>query len=357
MTDRAAASEETYGHLPDGREVKCFNLTNSMGLRARIMEYGAILISLEVPDREGRIADLTHGFETLDDWMNKNDPCFGASVGRFANRIAKGRFSLDGTSYELATNNQPGGIACHLHGGLEGFQKKLWKGRLLDDHSVELTLISADGEEGYPGTLRSAITYTLSDDNELIWEARATTDAPTVLNLVHHSYWNLSGDPRSSIDDHQLTLHASRYLPTKADLIPTGELAEVAGTPMDFTRARAIGESIAEDYEAIRFGNGYDHCWVLDETGATKVAARLSDPKTGRVMEILTNQPGIQFYSASFLDGSVAGKNGVAYAARSALCLETQNFPDAANQQHFPSPILRPGETYRHLMIHRFSTV
>jgi len=359
MTEPADAHSDLYGTLPDDREVKIFTLTNRHGVRAKVMEYGAILVSLEAPDTHGNLKDLTHGFDTLEPWVKKNTPYFGATVGRYGNRIAHGHFSLDGTTYKLATNSEPGGVPCALHGGIEGFHKKLWKGTRIDAQSVEFTYTSADGEEGYPGNLQVSVTYSLNDDNELKWEARAITDTPTVLNLVHHSYWNLSGEPTTSILDHELTLNALHYLPTDKGLIPTGDIAEVKGTPLDFTRPRMIGESIDEDFEALRFGGGYDHCWVLDspKDATIQLAARLVDPKSGRVMEVLTNQPGVQFYAGNFLNGCIEGKGGVAYAKRSALCIETQNFPDAPNQPDFPSPVLRPGVTYKHVMIHRFSTL
>jgi len=362
MTEPPAATQEIFGKLPDGREVQLFTLTNSKGVRARIMEYGAILVSLEAPDANGKVADVTHGFDTLEEWVQKNSPFFGSTVGRFGNRIAHGRFTLDGKTYELVTNNSPGGSPCHLHGGKVGFNKVLWQGKLIDDQTVELSYTSKDGEEGYPGNLQVTVTYSLNEDNELMWEATATTDAPTVLNLVHHTYWNLSGDPTTTILDHELTLNAPAYLPTNPGLIPTGEIAPVKDTPMDFTTPKAIGERIDADFEALKFGGGYDHCWVLD-TGRgdpakmVRLAARLVDPKSGRVMEVLTDQPAVQFYAGNFLDGKVTGKSGVAYQRRSALCLETENFPDAPNQANFPSCVLRPGETYKHVMIHRFSTV
>ncbi len=353
---QASPSQQVYGTLPDGREVKLFTLTNKNGVTAKVMEYGAILVSLEAPDANGKIEDVTHGFDTLDEWVAKNDPYFGTTVGRYGNRIAHGKFILDGKTYQLATNNDPGGIPCALHGGKIGFHKKLWKGTQVDDETVEFTYTSPDGEEGYPGNLSVSITYSLNDKNELRWEAAASTDAPTVLNLVHHSYWNLSGDSKSILD-HQLTLNAPHYLPTDKGLIPTGEIAPVKGTPMDFTEGRVIGKNIDDNFEALKFGGGYDHCWVLPKGGGFQHAARLFDPKSGRVMDILTDQPGIQFYAGNFMDGSIAGKGGIRYAKRSALCLETQNFPDAPNQPNFPSPVLRPGEVYKHVMIHRFSTV
>ncbi len=342
-----------FGNLPDGREVRIFTLTNKNGLCARISEYGAILVAMETPDRDGILADLTHGFDTLAGWL-ANGPYFGASIGRFGNRIKGGKYSLDGKEYVLATNNAPAGIPCHLHGGNIGFDKVLWAGDVKDKCAVELLYLSKDGEEGYPGNLRAKITYTLTDQDELIWQAEAVSDAATPVNLVHHTYWNLSGDPTTSILDHQLTLAAAHYLPTDPGLIPTGEIAAVAGTPMDFITPHAIGERIEADFEALKLGAGYDHCWVLPDAGGIRLAARVTDPKSGRVMEILTDQPAIQFYAANFLDGITPGKRGVAYARRSALCLETEGFPDAPNQPAFPSAVLRPGQTYRHTLIHRF---
>jgi len=347
------ATAERFGNLPDGREVKLFTLTNKHGLRARILEYGAILVSMETPDRHGTLADLTHGFDTLDGWL-ANGPYFGATVGRFGNRIKHGEFRLDGKHYALATNNAPGGIPCHLHGGTIGFDKALWLGTAADNNAVELVYQSKDGEEGYPGNLSVKVTYILTDEDELIWQAEATTDAPTLVNLVHHTYWNLSGDPATSILDHEVMLAATRYLPTDPGLIPTGQLAPVAGTPMDFTTPHAIGERIDANFEALKFGAGYDHCWVLSDGSGLRPAARVSDPKSGRVMEVATDQAAIQFYTGNFLDGATPGKRGVAYARRSALCLETEGFPDAPNQPAFPSPVLRPGEIYQHTLLHRF---
>jgi len=349
-----SVNEEVFGSLPDGREVKIFTLTNRHGMRARVTEFGAILVSLEAPDRDGRPAHVALGYDSLAGWLG--DSAFlGASVGRFGNRIAAGRFTLNGREYRLATNNEPGGIPCHLHGGEIGFHKLLWSGEAAAGNSVVFSRVSPDGEEGYPGNLACRITYTLTDDNELKWQAEATTDAPTVVNLVHHSYWNLSGDPGLLIDDHELVLAADHYLPTDAGQIPTGELAAVAGTPMDFTEPAVIGARVDDDFEALRLAGGYDHAWVLRPGDGVRPAARLKDPKTGRVMSILTNQPAIQFYSGNFLDGSLTGREGVAYTRRSGLCLETEGFPDAPNRPAFPSAVLRPGQTYRHLMIHRFS--
>ena len=345
---------EVYGKMPDGREVRLFTLTNKNGLKARVTEYGAILVSLETPDRNGKLADITLGYDTLDGWLTNNS-YLGATVGRFGNRIKAGKFTLDEKEYQLATNNDPGGIPCHLHGGEKGFDKVLWSGKPGEGNSVELTYVSKDGEEGYPGTLTTTVTYTLTDDNELIWQATATTDAPTIINIVHHSYWNLSGNPAETINYHELTLHAPSYLPTDAGLIPTGVVAPVDGTPMDFRQPTAIGARVNDDFEALKLAGGYDHCWVLEHGDGLRPAARLKDPASGRVMEITTNKPAIQFYGGNFLDGTITGKGGIKYGHRTGLCLETENYPDAPNQASFPSAVLRPGETYTHTMVHRFS--
>jgi aldose 1-epimerase len=345
---------EVYGKMPDGREVRLFTLTNKNGLKARVTEYGAILVSLETPDRNGKLADITLGYDTLDGWLTNNS-YLGATVGRFGNRIKAGKFTLDEKEHQLATNNDPGGIPCHLHGGEKGFDKVLWSGKPGEGNSVELTYVSKDGEEGYPGTLTTTVTYTLTDDNELIWEATATTDAPTIINIVHHSYWNLSGNPAETINNHELTLHAPSYLPTDAGLIPTGVVAPVDGTPMDFRQPTAIGARVNDDFEALKLAGGYDHCWVLEHGDGLRPAARLKDPASGRVMEITTNKPAIQFYGGNFLDGTITGKGGIKYEHRTGLCLETENYPDAPNQASFPSAVLRPGETYTHTMVHRFS--
>ena len=354
MSHSSPVKQEVFGTMPDGREVKIFTLTNKNGLRARVTEYGAILVSMETPDKTGKLADITHGYDSLEGWLT-NTHYLGATVGRFGNRIKDGRFTLEGKEYPLAKNNEPGGIPCHLHGGVKGFDKVLWSGKPTDSNGVEFTYVSKDGEEGYPGNLTVKVTYTLTEANELKWEAVATTDAPTIVNLVHHSYWNLSGDPTTSINDHVLTLKAQSFLPTDAGLIPTGEIAPVAGTPMDFTKPTVSGQRVEADFEALKFGGGYDHCWVLEKAEGLRPVAKLKDPETGRVMEISTHQPAIQFYGGNFLAGTVTGKAGVKYAKRSALCLETEGFPDAPNKPNFPSSVLKPGETYRHSMIHTFS--
>ena len=347
-------TEGLYGTMPDGKQVKIYTLTNKNGLKAQVTEYGAILVSMETPDKSGKSAELTHGYDTLQGWLT-NTSYFGATVGRFGNRIKDGKFSLDGKDYKLATNNEPAGIPCALHGGLKGFDKVVWTGKVIKGKGVEFSYVSKDGEEGYPGNLTVNVTYALSDNDELTWDAKATTDAPTVLNIVQHTYWNLSGDHTTSINDHILMLNADGYLPTDAGLIPTGKIDPVAGTPMDFTQPTAIGQRLNDDFEALKLGGGYDHAWILKKGGDMHLAARVKDPKSGRVMEISTNKPAIQFYGGNFLDGKAVGKGGVAYTHRTALALETEGFPDAPNQPSFPSTVLRPGEEYAHSVVFKFS--
>jgi len=337
-----------YGKMPDGRPVDIFTLTNANGMRVKLTNYGAITVSVEAPDRAGKLADVTLGYDTLDGWFTSKS-YFGATVGRYANRIAKGKFSLDGQTYTLATNNGENA----LHGGLKGFDKVLWNAetvQLPNAVGVKFTYTSKDGEEGYPGNLAVTALYMLTNDNEFKVEFTATTDKTTVVNLAHHSYWNLGGAAAGDILGHELLLEADQYTPVDAGLIPTGELKAVAGTPMDFTKPTAIGARIAQ------VEGGYDHNFVLrNQTGKVALAARVVDPKSGRIMEIFTDQPGIQFYSGNFLDGTVTGKGGVVYKKHQGFCLETQHYPDSPNRPNFPSVVLRPGETYKHVMIHKFS--
>ena len=339
---------DTFGRLKDGREAKLFTLTNKNGVVAKISNYGALLTHLLVPDREGNVRDVVHGFDHLAGWED-NDPYFGATVGRFGNRIADGNFTLDGETYPLAKNNDPAGIPCHLHGGLEGFSHKLWDATVGPD-GVALSYLSKDGEEGYPGDLMVTVIYTLSEDNELTWKARATTTKATPINIIHHSYWNLSGDPSSSIDNHLLTLNADHYLPITDGMIPTGEQKHVADTPMDFRVETEIGLRINEDDPCLKRGNGYDHAWVLKGEGL-RLAAKAIDPISQRSLEVFTDQPAVQFYSANYLDGVTPGKSGVKYEPRTAFCLETEAFPDGPNQPDFPSCILRPDERYLHTLV------
>lgn len=336
-----------YGATSDGQAVRQYTLTNAHGLRAVVIEYGATLVTLETPDRDGKMANITLACPNLQSY-EKNSPYFGAVAGRCANRIAKGKFTLDGKDYTLATNNE----ANHLHGGVKGFDKVVWQSEgFTADNSVgvKFTYLSKDMEEGYPGNLTSTVTYTLTNDNELSFTYEATTDQATVVNLTQHSYWNLGGHGAGTILDHVLQLNASQYTPADSTLIPTGEIAPVAGTPFDFTAPTPIGAHIDQ------VEGGYDLNFVLDDTSSNlHLAARVSDPKSGRVMEIRTTEPGIQFYSGNFLDGSFEGLDGVVYPKHSAFCLETQHFPDSINKPAWPSVVLRPGETYRHYTVHKF---
>jgi aldose 1-epimerase len=342
---------EPFGKMPDGAAVELFTLRNAAGMEVRTISYGGIITSLRVPDRSGRFDDVVLGFDRLDDYL-KDHPFFGAIIGRYGNRIAKGRFTLDGTTYPLATNNGPN----HLHGGNKGFDKVLWKGAPVDGkNAVTFTRTSPDGEEGYPGNLQVQVTYTLTDKNELIVDYRATTDKPTVVNLTQHSYFNLAGQASGDILGHQLMLNADRYTPVDATLIPTGELAPVEGTPFDFRKPTAIGARINGPHPQLKNGQGYDHNWVLNRSGSgLHLAARVIEPKTGRTLEIRTTEPGIQFYSGNFLDGTLTGKGGARYNHRTGFCLETQHFPDSPNQPKFPSTTLRQGQEYRTTTVFTF---
>jgi aldose 1-epimerase len=343
---------DTYGTLDDGQEVKIFTLKNQQGMVAKITEFGAILTSVEVPDREGHIQDLTLGYDHLEDWIS-DGYYFGSTVGRYGNRIARGEFTLDGEVYPLVTNNEPGGIPCHLHGGESGFNKKLWKGVPIPS-GVELTYTSPDGEEGYPGEVAVKVTYTLNDDNELTWRAEATSTRATPINLLNHSYWNLSGDPNTLATDHLVTINADHYLPTCEGMIPTGELVAVAGTPMDFREEIALGQRINSDYASLKVAEGYDHSYAVPGEGL-RFAARALDPKSGRAMEVHTDQPSVHLYSANFVESGTKGKGGLSYGPRTSFCFETETFPNSPNTPHFPDCILRPGERYLHTLVHKFS--
>jgi aldose 1-epimerase len=333
-----------FGTTRDRKAIEIYTLTNAHGVEMRVITYGGIITSLKVPDRAGHFGDVVLGFDTLDGYL-KDPPYFGALIGRYGNRIAKGQFTLGGKSYKLATNNGPN----HLHGGVKGFDKVVWDAVPGDDAkgiSVTLSRTSPDGEEGYPGNLHATVRYTLTDKNELAIDYRATTDAATPVNLTQHSYFNLA-DTADDILGHELTIDGSRYTPVDATLIPTGELAAVEGTPFDFRKATAIGARIAVDNVQLKNGGGYDHNWVLDRRGSGLLpAARLVDPKSGRTLEVATTEPGLQFYSGNFLDGTITGKGGRVYRQRTGLCLETQHFPDSPNHPNFPSTTVRPGQTY-----------
>jgi len=345
-------TESTFGKMPDGTTVTLFTLTNASGMEVRAITYGAILVTIKVPDRNGRLDDVVVGHDNLEGYLTKTR-FFGAVAGRYGNRIGGGTFTLDGRTYQLARNNGPN----HLHGGTKGFDKVVWNGAINKDArgpSVVFSRTSPDGEEGYPGTLAVRITYTVTDGNALIVEYHATTDKPTHVNLTQHSYFNLAGDGSGDILDHRLTLHADRYTPVDETQIPTGEIATVEGTPFDFRRETAIGARIDGDHPQLRIGGGYDHNFVLTRTAGLAPAARVVEPKTGRTLEVSTTEPGVQFYSGNKLDGSIVGKGGHVYRSRTGLCLETQHFPDSPNKPTFPSTVLRPGKEYRSTTVFKF---
>ena len=355
---RQPPARRIFGRLPspDGPSVEEFTLTNAHGIEVRAITYGAIITVIRTPDRSGQLADIVFGFDSLQGYLAQS-PYFGAIVGRFANRIARGQFSLDGVTYHLATNNGPNS----LHGGLRGFDKVLWTAEPVQSDSgagVVFHYLSPNGEEGYPGNVDVRVTYMLTPRDELVVDYTATTDKATPLNLSQHSYWNLHGDGKGDILDHILTLDASAYTPVDSTLIPTGQITAVAGTPFDFRSPTVIGARIEQPNKQLRFGKGYDHNWVLDRPagGGTALvrAAGLVDSTSGRTLEISTSEPGIQFYSGNFLDGTITGKHGVVYGHRAALCLETQHFPDSPNHPNFPSTILRPGETYHSRTVFSF---
>jgi len=344
--------KSSFGTTKDGQAVDLYTLTNAKGVVAKVITYGALLTELHVPDKSGMMADVVLGFKTLDRYESDH-PYFGATIGRVANRIAKGRFKLGGQEYALAANNGPN----HLHGGLRGFDKRVWKAQPVSTGgvpAVRFTYTSADMEEGYPGALTATVTYTLTHANELRLEYTAVTDKPTIVNLTNHSYFNLAGDGQGTILDHELTIMADRFTPVDDTLIPTGEIASVRGTVMDFNRATPIGARIAEVPGPAP--GGYDHNYVLSHGGGVlAMSATVRDPKSGRVMDVLTSEPGIQLYTGNFLDGTLTGKAGVAYQRHAGFCLETQHFPDAINHPNFPPVVLQPGRTFKSTTVYRFS--
>jgi aldose 1-epimerase len=351
----AGIERSGFGALPDGTAIERYLLRNDRGMTAAILTYGGIVQSMEVPDRDGTMANVVLGFATLADYLAKG-AYFGTITGRYANRIAGARFSLDGRSYRLAAND---GVNA-LHGGIGGFSSRVWRAAARRDAGevgVALRYVSPDGEEGYPGTLDTEVTCTLTADNALRIDYRATTDKPTVVNLTNHSFFNLAGEGTGSVLDHELTLHASRYTPVDEDLIPTGEIAPVSGSALDFTRPAAVGGRIRAGEPQLLRGRGYDHNFVLDKpaAGGLSLAARLRDPGSGRVLEVSTTEPGLQLYSGNFLDGSAVGTGGRAYRQSDGLCLETQHFPDSPNRPGFPATVLRPGETFRSTTVFAFT--
>jgi len=343
QTRPAGPKRESFGTAPDGKPVERYTLTNANGIELKAMSYGGGITSLRVPDRSGKMDDIVLGFDRLDGYL-KDPPYFGAIIGRYGNRIGKGQFALDGKTYKLATNNGPN----HLHGGNKGFDKVVWTVEPVGQNGLAFSRVSADGEEGYPGNLQVRVTYTLTDKNELIVDYRASTDKATPVNLTQHSYFNLAGQASGDVLGHELTLHADRYTPVDDTLIPTGELAPVDGTPFDFRKSTPIGARINNDDPQLKAGKGYDHNWVLNRSGnGLQPAARVVEPTTGRTLDIATTEPGIQFYSGNFLDGTITGKGGAVYKHRTGFCLETQHFPDSPNQPKFPTTTLRPGAEYR----------
>ena len=353
--DAATATRAPFGQLADGTKVEAVTLTNGHGISAKIMTLGATLQSLMVPDKAGHAQDITLGYDTAQQYVSHPD-YFGASVGRYANRIAKGKFTLDGKTYTLATNDGPNS----LHGGLKGFDKRMWKIDSVSsgpDAKVVLSYVSADGEEGFPGQLKVTATYSLNEQNELRLDYRATTSKPTVLNLTNHSYFNLSGNDARDVMDDMVTLHAERFTPVDATLIPTGERRAVAGTPFDFRTAHRVGARIRDaGDQQIRYARGYDQNFIVDgKAGTLRPAAVVADPVSGRVMEISTTAPGVQFYTGNFLDGTFFGKNNRAYRQGDAICLEPGVFPDTPNHPDFPSARLNPGQTYTNTIVYKFS--
>ncbi len=336
--------------------MQLFTIENSNGIKAVLTNYGGRIVCLHVPDTNGRFEDIVLGYEKPSDYLESNEKYYGATIGRYGNRIGKGQFSIGDKTYNLEKNNGDNS----LHGGSGGFHNVIWDAYQPNGQTLELKYVSRDMEEGFPGYLQVKVIYTLTDENELKIEYFAETDQPTVVNLTHHSFFNLTGNPEKSINNHILQINAETYTPVDDGLIPTGEIASVEGTPFDFREPVAIGKRVDENNEQLILGRGYDHNWVLDATGLNKeirLAARVTEPESGRVMEVFTNEPGIQFYGGNFLNGSDIGKNNIAYQHRTAFCLETQHFPDSPNKENFPSTLLKPGDEYYSVCIYRFDTV
>jgi aldose 1-epimerase len=352
--EKGMIRSKSYGKTKDNEPVVLYEMVNENNMRATITNYGGIVVTLTAPDRKGKFEDVVLGFDRLDDYL-AGHPFFGCLVGRYGNRIAKGTFTLEGKKYTLAKNNGEN----HLHGGLKGFDKAVWKARgsLINDcPTLELTHQSKDGDEGYPGNLSVTVTYTLTNKNELRIDYKAMTDKATPVNLTHHSYFNLAGQGEGDILKHEVEINADRFTPVDAGLIPTGELRDVKGTPLDFRKPTAIGARINQEDEQLKLGKGYDHNFVLNKKDRKlSLAARVHEPGSGRIMEVWTTEPGVQFYTGNFLDGTNKGKGGKVYKHRHGFCLETQHFPDSPNKPQFPSTILQPGKTYESTTIYRFS--
>ena len=353
---KSKMQKQTFGKTEDGQQADLYTLTNKNGVQVTITNYGATVVSLRVPDRNGQLADVALGYDNVKDYET-GKAYFGTTVGRYANRIAHGKFTLNGATYTLPKNDGDNS----LHGGSKGFSKRFWTAREVsarNGQALELRYLSKDGEEGYPGNLSVTVVFTLTNNNELKIDYSATTDKDTVLNLTNHSYFNLAGQGSGEILSHQLTLHADRFTPVDATLIPTGELRTVKGTPFDFTHATEIGARINQDDQQLKVGRGYDHNWVLNQSksGELTLAAELYEAKSGRVVEVRTTEPGIQFYTGNFLDGTAHGKENKVYNYRTGLCLETQHFPDSPNHPDFPSTVLKPGQHFHSTTIYKFST-
>ncbi|MCT4644420.1 MAG: galactose mutarotase [Carboxylicivirga sp.] len=343
--------ESNFNTTINGKAIKLFTLKNSNGIVTQITNYGGRVVNLWTPDKNGRFEDIVLGYESIDGYLNSNEIYFGALIGRYGNRLAKGQFTINNIDYTLAVNNGEN----HLHGGVDGFNNVVWDAKQLDESTLELSYLSKDMEEGYPGNLKVKVIYSLTDQNELKILYKATTDAPTYVNLTHHSFFNLHGAGKGSINDHVLMIDADHYTPVDEGLIPTGEIAPVRGTPMDFTQATAIGERVDQDFEQLIYGLGYDHNWVLNGNDKMiRLAASVLEPKNGRMIEVWTNEPGLQFYGGNFLEGKDVGKYGLSYKHRTAFCLETQHYPDSPNHAHFPSTLLSPGEEYESVCIYKF---
>lgn len=344
-------AKQLFGHMPDGREVYEYTLANKNNVEVHVINYGGIITTIKTPDRKGVLEDIVLGYDSLPGYLTVT-PYFGAIIGRYGNRIANGKFSLDGTTYTLAQNNN----GQHLHGGITGFDKVFWEIEELGSNQLKLTYLSKDMEEGYPGNLSVEVIYELTEVNELKVDYKATTDKKTVVNLTQHSYFNLIGNAKRDVLEHQVELYADKFIPVTKVLIPAGELKSVVGTPFEFRKQTSIGSRINDKHEQLEFAGGYDHCWVLSESKALKHAAMVYEPRSGRVLDVYTTEPGIQFYTGNFLDGTITGKSGVVYKHRFGFCLETEHFPDSPNQKNFPSTELKPGETYRSQTIYKFST-
>lgn len=348
-------TKQEFGKTAEGTPVDLYTFSNANGVKTSVMTYGATWVSMIVPDKNGKAEDVLLGFDNLDGFIGKTNPYFGAVVGRYGNRIAKGKFTLDGKEYTLAVNNKEN----HLHGGIIGFGKVVWKAEEIKvdgNPGVKLTYVSKDMEEGYPGTLTATVTYSLDNKNQFRIDYQATTDKATVLNLTNHAYFNLDGEGSGDILGHELQLNADHFTPTDVGLIPTGDITPVKGTPMDFTKPSKIGARIEDKYEALVLGGGYDHNYVLNsKDGSLAQGGKVVGPKSGRVLEFYTTQPGVQFYTGNFLDGTAKGKGGKVYNKRYGFCLETQHFPDSPNHPKFPTSVLKPGETYKQTTVFKFS--